>query len=69
MRALRRHSVRRGPENLVDDSDAGAVAHWPYADAHLLARNRERNGDQPTPVPCDAVAARVQVLDDEFAAI
>jgi hypothetical protein len=60
--------MRRTPENLFDNADAGAVAEPANAGAHPLAWDRERHGDHLTAVTGDAVAGRVQVVDEQFAA-
>jgi hypothetical protein len=69
MRAVRHDSMRGSLQDLLDDGDVSAIAQAAYAGAYLFSRNRERNDDHLTAMACDAVAAGVQVIDEEFAAI
>jgi len=61
--------MRGSLQDLLDDGDVSAIAQAAYAGAYLFSRNRERNDDHLTAMACDAVAAGVRVIDEEFAPI
>jgi hypothetical protein len=57
------------PQDLFDDAEVRTVPQPAHAGAYLFAGNREGNDDHLTAMACDAVAAGIQVIDEEFAAI
>jgi hypothetical protein len=65
MRTARLDSMRRPFEDLFDRADVAAITRRTDADTNAFAGNGEGNGDHPAGVTGDAVASRVQVIDDD----